>query len=77
MSNLSPGKRLRSYCRNGIPTQKEEAITKEPNPVDFIDYNSGERNTVITPGGMATLIGNRLNFDKADPEQGVLSFAAL
>jgi hypothetical protein len=71
MSNLSPGKRLRSYYRNGIPTQKEEAITKEPKPIDYIENNSGERNTVITPGGMATLIGNRLNFDKADPKQGV------
>jgi hypothetical protein len=76
MSNLNPGKRLRAFYRNGIPTQKDEAITKEPKPVDYIDNNSGERNTIITPGGMATLIGNRLNFDPADAAQGVFYIGA-
>jgi hypothetical protein len=71
MSILQPGKRIRAFYRSGISTQKEEAQTKEPNPVDYIDNNSGERNSVITPGGMATLIGNRLSYDPEDAQQGV------
>jgi len=39
------------------------------------NINTGERNSVLTPGGMGQLVGHRFKFDPADPEQGVFFVA--
>ena len=46
-----------------------------PNPVEFTDVNTGERDSLLTPGGMAQVVGHRLKFDPADAAQGI-SFVA-
>ena len=55
---------------------KQEAIKPRPNPVEFTDVNSGERNSVLTPSGMAQLIVHRLKFDLAEADQGIYTIAA-
>ena len=54
---------------------KQEAVKPKPNPLEYTDINTGERNSVLTPGGMGQLVGHRLKFDPADPEQGVFFMA--
>ena len=46
------------------------------NLLEYTDVNSGERNGVLTPGGMGRLVGHRLKFDPADVNQGVFFVAA-
>jgi hypothetical protein len=43
--------------------------------LEYIDINTGERNSVLTPGGMGQVAGHRLKFGPADPEQGVFFMA--
>ena len=47
-----------------------------PNPLTYIDTATGERNGLVTPGWEGRLIGRRLQFDPADPEQGIFYIAA-
>jgi len=47
-----------------------------PNLLTYVDTATDERNGVITPGSMGRLIGRRLQFDPADPEQGLFFRAA-
>jgi len=73
--NVVPGTRLRTTVVSRGQTTKGEAVMPRPNLLEFIDINSGERNSVLTPGGMAQLIGHRLKFDPADAQQGVFFIA--
>ncbi len=42
-----------------------------PNLLDYIDLNTGERNGILTSGGMGQLVGHRLKIDPADATQGI------
>ena len=75
-ASVTAGTRLRKTLRERAELVKEEAIQPAPNPVDYIDLNSGERNGPLTPGGMGQIIGHRLKFDPADPQQGIFFIAA-
>ena len=75
-ATIIAGPRLRKALREGGEMVKEEMIKPTPNPVDYVDLNSGERNGTLTPGGMGRLIGHRLKFDPADPQQGIFFIAA-
>ena len=55
--------------------QKRESKKRQPTPLDFIDINSGKRNQLLTPGGMAMLHGFRLKFDPSQTEQGIFLIA--
>lgn len=68
--NITPGPRLRKLEKTVKPV-KVKAATPMPDPQDIIDGATGERNRTITPGGIATLKGYNLKFDKADPAQGL------
>ena len=69
------GARLRKALQERGQAVKEDAVKPAPNPVDYIDLISGERNSTLTPGGMGRIIGNRLKFDPTDPQQGIFFIA--
>lgn len=69
-ASMSPGPRLRKGMQRA-QVQKQESNERLPRPVDYTDLNTGELNSVLTPGGMGQLTGYRLKFDPADPEQGI------
>ncbi len=70
------GPRLRKTLGERGQAVKEEAVKPAPNPVDYIDLNSGERNGHLTPGGMGQIVGHRLKFNPADPQQGIFFIAS-
>jgi hypothetical protein len=75
-ATVTPGKRFRAAIKARAQAVKGEAARPMPNPVEFTDMNSGERNSVATPGGMGRLVGSRLKVDPADAAQGVYFVAA-
>jgi hypothetical protein len=68
---INPGLKLRRAIRERASVQKQEANERRPNLVDYLDLNSGELNSLVTPGGMGQVVGYRLKFDPADPTQGL------
>jgi len=72
---VGPGKRYRKAIKDRAQAVKQEAVRPRPNPLEYTDINSGERNSVLTPGGMGQLVGHRLKFDPADPNQGAFFVA--
>lgn len=73
---VNSGKRYRKTVRERAQTTKREARKPTPNLVVYVDVNSGERDSLLTPGGMGQIIGHRLKFDPADPAQGIFLIAA-
>ncbi len=74
-STASPGKRFRKAIRERAQATKQEAVRPRPNPLEYTDVNSGERNSVLTPGGMGRVVGHRFKFDPADANQGIFFVA--
>ena len=74
-AKVTAGKRYRRAIGDRAQAVKQEAVKPKPNPLEYTDINSGERNSVLTPGGMGQLVGHRLKFAPADPEQGVFFMA--
>lgn len=70
-ATVTPGKRLRAAVRKRAQVVKGEALKPRPNPLEYTDLNSGERNSVLTPGGLGQVIGHRLKFDPTDANQGI------
>ena len=68
---VNPGKELRKFYKKRHKTQKVKRKSHVPNPSDFTDVVSGEKNKVITPNGMAKIIGHYLKYDQDDPKQGI------
>lgn len=69
-ARLNTGTRLRDALRSARP-QKNERSSPLPSPLAYLDINSGEPNSLLTPGGMGQLSGYRLKIDPTDPEQGI------
>ncbi len=67
----SPGKLLRRLVRDQARVVKEETVERRPNLLEYNDTLSRTRNSTLTPGGPGLLVGHRLQFDPADPQQGV------
>lgn len=74
-ARVTPGVRLRKAIAHSGIIRKQEAKRRQPAPTEFIDINSGERNDLMTPGGMAQLYGHRLQFDASQAEQGIFLIA--
>ncbi len=72
---VSAGKRYRKEVPSKGRTSKGEARVRMPNPEVYNDFNSGERDSVLTSGGMGELTGHRLKFDQADVNQGIFFVA--
>ncbi len=68
--HVSAGPRLRKLETTAKPV-KVKGAPPMPDPQDFMDAVSGERNRMATSGGIATLKGFNLKFDAADPAQGL------
>jgi hypothetical protein len=54
-----------------VKMEKVAPVSNAPLLVSIEDIASGTVNDTITPGGVATLSGMRLNFKKDDPQQGI------
>jgi hypothetical protein len=76
MARVTPGARLRQAFRTQAQVIKEETFDLDPKPEVYTDVHSGTRDDVLTPGGLGRLVGRRLKFDAADPDQGVFFLAA-
>lgn len=76
LPTVSPGQRLRNAVAQRATVAKIEALRATPAPQDYVDVATGERNSVLSTGGMGQLLGHRLKFDAAQPEQGVFFRAA-
>lgn len=72
--STSPTRTLRAYLQNAS-VQKVESDTRAPNLVDYFDFGSNTRNSLLTPGNAGQISGHRLKLDQADPAQGVFFIA--
>jgi hypothetical protein len=73
---VSPGAHLRRAIRERAYAQKKPASQMWPEPLEYIDWNSGWRNNLLTPRGMGQLVGQHLKFDPTQPDQGIFFVAA-
>ncbi len=69
--NINPGKEIKALAKKELVVEKHEAVKPTPNPAVFTDFNTGEKNTIITPGGMAKVLGHRLKFNSDIEEDGI------
>lgn len=67
---------LRQAITNQIPVEKILAAVPQPQPVQYLSLSNGHTPNTLIPGGMGKLIGERLRYDPADPEQGIFLIAA-
>lgn len=67
---------LREAITNKVPVEKALAPVRQPMPVQYLSLSNGQESNVLTPGGMGKVIGERLRYDPADPEQGLFLIAA-
>ncbi|NJN96483.1 MAG: DUF4469 domain-containing protein [Anaerolineales bacterium] len=74
--SITPGVDLRRITQGTVQTQKQLPGEARPRLLQFTDLNSGQRNSKLTPGGMAQILGDRLKFDPADPNQGIFFVGA-
>lgn len=74
--NLTPGKAIRDFLRSKVTVQKQETTVNAPNIVTFEDVSSGESKSLVTAGGFGKIVGHRLKFDPAVPEDGIFFIAA-
>ena len=72
---VNAGKKLKAFCLQNLSPVKSETNIKNPSLLEFLDHNSGERNTVITKGGIGQISGHRLNFNPEDTNQGIFLIA--
>lgn len=67
----TPGKYLRDAIAQRATVEKRETARVTPVPIAYVDFNSGERNNTLTPGGMGKLTGHRLKYNPDYPDQGI------
>ncbi|MBN1484791.1 MAG: DUF4469 domain-containing protein [Chloroflexia bacterium] len=67
----SATKRLIKAVRSKVRLRRVARNLHRPNPREYLDFASDSRNQTITPGGLGQLLGGRLQFDPADPAQGL------
>jgi len=74
-ATATPGKLVRGGVRDQGRPEKREARLPAPNPIEYQDFGSETRNSVLTPGSPGQLTGRRLKFYPADEEQGLFFIA--
>lgn len=69
-ASVSQGLLLAEKMRNA---PAEKVTTSLPSPVitEFVDFNSGQSNAVLTPNGIACITGEELKFDPAQTDEGL------
>jgi hypothetical protein len=75
-ATVNPGVRLRKAVEERARVVKQEAVKPRPNLLEYTDLNTVARNSTLTPGGMAQVVGHRLKFDPNDANQGIYFIAA-
>jgi hypothetical protein len=73
---VSPGARLRRAIRERAHAQKELAIQARPELLEYIDWNSGQRDSSLTPGSIGQIVDQRLKFDPVPPKQDIFFVTA-
>jgi len=73
--SVSAGKRLKDFFLNYISTTKITAVNRNPNPIQLTDIASGQINTIVTPGNMVSLVGNRLKMEPENINHGIFFIA--
>lgn len=69
-------KELRDALKQDVTVSKQETVVPAPNLIEYTDFETGERDSIITPGSMGQISGHRLKFDATDTEQGIFFLAA-
>jgi len=68
---VTQGRRLRKTLRERCRVARTDPSVKPPTLLTYLDANSGEHGATLTPGGLGRVVGHRLQFDPADPAQGI------
>lgn len=73
-ASVSQGLLLAEKMRNAAV---EKVTTSLPSPeiTEFVDFNSGESNAVLTPGGIGRVSGEELKFDQSQSDEGIFFVA--
>ncbi len=71
---VRPGRRLR-LALNQARVEKADRFAPVPLPKTYVDGTGGAQDSVLTPGGPARLLGRLLQYDPADPAQGIFFIA--
>jgi hypothetical protein len=69
--DFRPARWLVKDLQQRARTHKIPPHEMQPNLNSFLDVVTGQRNAIMTPGGIGHISGNRLKFDPDDPEQGL------
>ena len=67
----TPGARIRKYIRENAKVHKDEAHKPAPDLIEFEDTTSGSINDIIRIGGLASITGYRLQYDKTQADEGI------
>lgn len=68
--SVSPGADAQKAMRDVSP-EKVEGSLPAPLLLEFMDISTQTVNDKLTPGGLANLVGSRLKYDTANPEDGI------
>ena len=71
VANVQPGSEFKEIVEGGVTVEKEANHKKQPELDVYVNLYHGSPDTELTPGHNARILGNRLRFDLADPEQGL------
>lgn len=69
--SVSSDSELRDVIRKNATLEKDVSLQAAPQPRDYVDIASDERNSILTPGSMGRVLGAFLKFDPTDEAQGV------
>ncbi|MGD8780627.1 MAG: DNA-binding domain-containing protein [Ignavibacteria bacterium] len=69
--NINPGKDIKALLKKGISVEKQKTVIPSPNLTVFTDFNTGEKNSIVTPGGIAQILGHMLKFSSDIEEDGI------
>ena len=67
----NPGSRIRNTVRDDAVIEKVETILPAPAPLEYVDLESGETNSTVTPGNIGTVNGHRLKYDDTQADEGI------
>ncbi len=68
---VAPGAKLRKITQQEISVHKETANVLKPEVLEFTDINTGEKDSIVTPGGMGQILGTNLKFNTEIADEGI------
>jgi len=71
----NPGARVRKKIRADATIEKQETILPAPSPIQYVDLESGDMNSTLTPGTIGTINGHRLKYDNTQADEGIYFIA--